>query len=178
VVPPDRAQAVAIDVAGGIRTTLHRVAGLVRGVIALAVLVGLATFLTGWWVFDGSTGWIVIGGILCALPAAAAISGWWMVTRTARTATDLVSDVRTLLNTSPTSSEVLIDYDSGENIAVTSRSLGGLTRELNTRRTELPALFAGVKAITRVPGLAAVAVLGMLLLGMFGTILLLVGLIG
>ena len=40
------------------------------------------------------------------------------------------------------------------------------------RRKELPALFIGVRAITRVPGLAAVAVLGSLGVGALGTILL------
>lgn len=38
-----------------------------------------------------------------------------------------------------------------------------------------PALFAGVRAITSVPGLLAIALLGTLAIGAFGTILLLVG---
>jgi hypothetical protein len=177
MVHPDRVNAVAADVTSGIRLTLGRVGRLVRGVAVIAVLIGLATFLTGWWVFDGSAGWLLIGGALCALPAAAAIAGWWMVTRTARTAGNLVSDVRTLLTSSKGGADVLVDYDSGQSIAVTSRSFGNLRQELSSRRTELPDLFAGVKAITSVPALAAIALLGILLLGMFGTVLLLAGLI-
>ena len=51
MVPPDRVQAVAVDVAAGIRTTLHRVAKLVRGVIVLAVVVGLAMRdVIPWWI--------------------------------------------------------------------------------------------------------------------------------
>jgi hypothetical protein len=177
MVHPDRVSAVAMDVAAGLRLTLGRVATLVRGVAVVAVLIGVATFLTGWWVFDGSIGWLVIGGLLCAIPAGAALLGWRMVNRTARTAGNLVADVRTLLSTSKGGADVLVDYDSGQSIAVTSRSFGNLRKELDARRTELPDLYAGVKAITGVPALAAIALLGILLLGLFGTVLLLAGLI-
>jgi hypothetical protein len=41
----------------------------------------------------------------------------------------------------------------------------------------LPALYAGIRAIANVPGLAAIALLGTLAVGVLGTILLIGGLI-
>lgn len=52
-----------------------------------------------------------------------------------------------------------------------------LHSELLARRRELPALFAGVRAITSVPGLAAIAAIGMVAVGGLGTILLIGGII-
>ena len=53
-----------------------------------------------------------------------------------------------------------------------SKTFTGVRTELASRSRELPALWAGVRAITSVPGLAAIAVLGMLAVGLLGTILL------
>ena len=58
-----------------------------------------------------------------------------------------------------------------------ARSLGALRQELNDRRKQLPALFAGVRAITNVPGLAAITLGGIVVVGGVGTILLIGGLI-
>jgi hypothetical protein len=55
--------------------------------------------------------------------------------------------------------------------------LGKLNLDLKHRRKELPALYAGVRAISSVPGLAAIALLGTLAVGALGTILLIGGLI-
>jgi len=165
------------NVSGAIQLTLSRVGALIRGVAVLALLVGSATFATGWWVFDHSSTWLVIGGALCLLPPIAALRGWLMVARTARHAPQLVRDVRALLQTTRNSAAVLIDHDTGQSLVVASKSFRALRIELNERRKELPTLFAGVRAITSAPGLAAIAVLGVLLLGGLGTILLIGGLI-
>lgn len=158
--------------------TFQRLSGLATGVGIIALLIGAATFATGWWIFDGSRlAWIVIGGVVCSVPVLAALIGRFLVRRTAKHAPDLVSNIRMFLDTSVHSAQVLIDHDSGQPVAGYVKNFKALRSELKARRRELPALFAGVRAITSVPGLAAMAVLGTLVVGATGTVLLIGGLI-
>ena len=174
---PERVERLAEATSNGLRTTLGRLSNLVAVVVIIALVIGAATFATGMWVFDGSTGWIVLGGALCLLPIAAAVTAWLFLRLTAKAAPRLLDDVRVFLQSAGTAKGVLIDHDSGVALGMQAKSMGGLRRELNDRRKELPALFAGVRAITSVPGLAAVSVLGVLGVGALGTILLIGGLI-
>jgi type VI protein secretion system component VasK len=170
--------AVVRRVSDTMQQTFRRLTSLATGIGILALLIGGATFATGLWVFDGSrTEWIIIGGVICAIPVLAALIGRHLVRRTAKRAPELVTDVRKFLDTSVHSAQVLIDHDSGEPVAGYVRSFKTLRGELKQRRKELPALFSGVKAITSVPGIAAVAVIGMCLVGGLGTVLLIGGLI-
>lgn len=158
--------------------TFRRLASLATGVGLFALAVGAATFATGWWIFDGSrSAWTVIGGAICLAPAAAAFVGRRLAHRTVRHARELVDDVRLLLNTSAQSARVLIDHDSGQPVGGNVKTFKRLRSELKQRRTELPTLFAGVRAIISVPGLAAIAVLGTFLVGVLGMLLLIGGLI-
>jgi hypothetical protein len=159
------------------RTTLGRLGSLAVTVILVAGLVGVVTFVTGLWVFDSSVGWIVIGGVLCLIPVAAAARAWLMVRGTMRSAPELVEELRSFLDTSRSAAGALIDHDSRVALGVQAKSFRQLRIELNDRRRELPALWAGVRAITTVPGLAAIAFIGIVLVGGLGTILLLAGLI-
>lgn len=161
----------------GMRRTLGRLDRLAIATILVTLVVGVATFATGWWVFEGSAGWIIIGGILCAAPFAAAAFAWWLVRSTVSRAGDLVDDLRRFFATSSSASGVLIDHDSGLTLGSQARSFGAIRSELFARRRELPALFVTVRAITSVPGLAVVAVLGTALTGLLGTILLFANLI-
>jgi len=72
---------------------------------------------------------------------------------------------------------VLINYDTGERLMNTSKRFEPLQLNLRQRSKELPALYAGVRAICSVPLLAAIAVLGMLAVGALGAILLLAGIL-
>lgn len=169
---------VAIRISDGIRNVLRRVGTLALGMTAIATLVGVATFVTGWWIFDGSRPtWALFGGALCFAPALAALIAWVLVRATAQFAPALVGDVRTLLDDSRGAADVLINYDTGEHLTTTARSFGALRPTLQERRKQLPALYAGIRAITNVPGLAAIALLGTLGVGVLGTILLIGGLI-
>jgi hypothetical protein len=161
----------------GLQVTLRRLASLVGGLVLIALLISMATFATGWWVFDGSTTWIVIGGGLCLVPVVAATLAWLWVHGAARYAPRLVDDIGTFLQTPSPAANVLIDYDSGQPIATSARSFSGLSADLSARKSDLPALWIGIRTITKVPALAAIAVLGMLLVGALGTILLIGGLI-
>ena len=158
--------------------TFRRLASLATGVSMIAFMIGAATFATGWWIFDRSRStWAVIGGVLCLTPIVAALIGRYFVRRTAKHAPELVADVRMFLDTTVKSAQVLIDHDSGQPVATYVKGFRSLRRDLKERRKELPALFAGVKAITVVPGISAVAILGTLLVGAVGTVLLIGGLI-
>ncbi len=164
-------------------TRMRRTIGVLERVAVSSLLitgaVGLATFLTGWWVFDGALAWIVIGGIVCAAPLLAAAASWWLVRATVGRAAELVGDLRRFLATSSTGTTVLMD-EGGSVVALRTqaRSLSGMHSELQRRRKELPALFVGVRALTKVPGLVVLIVAGTLAVGALGTVLLLAGLIG
>ncbi|MBI4936095.1 MAG: hypothetical protein HY828_19625 [Actinobacteria bacterium] len=168
---------VARRAGDGLKTTLRRLASLVGGLVVLALLIGAATFATGWWVFDGSTSWLVLGGLICVTPAAAAGLAWLMVHGAARYAPRLIADIGTFLKSPSPSADVLIDYDTGQPISMSAKRMNGLSADLSTRRSELPALWLGVRAIRLVPALAAITFLGMLVVGGLGTILLIGGVI-
>jgi len=169
---------LATSTSAGMRRTLGRLAKLAAATLLVTAVIGLATFATGWWVFDGKLGWIIVGGMLCVTPLAIAVAAWWLVRLTLGSIGGLFGDVQRYLTSSPQTDGVLIDYDSGMPLGKQARSYGGLREELHARRFELPALYAGVRAITGVPALAAISVIGTLFVGGIGTILLIVGLIG
>jgi hypothetical protein len=173
----ERIEQVAISASNGLRITLGRLSNLVGVVIVITAVIAVATFATGMWVFDASTGWIVLGGVICIVPVGAAIIAWVFVRGAAKAAPQLLDDARTFLRSAGSASGMLIDHDSGVALGMQARSMGGLRRDLLDRRKELPALFAGVRAITSVPGLAAIAVLGAVGVGLLGTVLLVGGLI-
>ncbi len=169
---------MAAQATSRVGATLARLRSLTLGIVVGTAVVAVATFLTGWWVFRRSHGaWIVLGGVLCLIPVLAAAGGRWLILRAAHAVPRLAGDVATLLRTSRQAAGPLIDHDSGAPLAQHAKSLGELRSLLTQRRAELPALFAGVRALTAVPGLVAVAVLGTLAAGVVGTILLLVGLL-
>jgi hypothetical protein len=168
---------LATTTSTGISTTVRRLSSLVVPVIVVAAIVGLATFATGAWVFGNSVEWFVVGGIICAVPLVAAFMAWRIVRGTAKIAPALLGELRSFLGSSSSARGALIDHDSGVALGVQAKSLRQLRTELNERRRELPALWAGVRAITSVPGLAAIAFIGIACVGALGTVLLLAGLV-
>jgi hypothetical protein len=164
---------IAAVVSDGITTTLGRVKALILGVAVVALVIGAATFATGLWAFESARlGWVVVGGVICLIPVGAALLGWFLVNTTARTAPRLLGDIKTLIEDSTDAAAVLIDHDTGQRLATSAKTFQQLKADLKTRRQELPALFAGVRAITSVPGLAAITVLGITFVGGLGFILL------
>jgi hypothetical protein len=167
-------EALSTQISDGVTTTLHRVGSLALVAASIAGLVGIATFATGLAVFDGDGRplWLTLGAVVCAVPTLAALVGWFFVRTARRSAPALVSNIRSLIGESRDRVQVLIDHDSGQPLGVAAKSLAGLRSELVERKHELPALFSGVRAITSVPGLSAVAILGTMLVGGLGTLLL------
>jgi hypothetical protein len=168
----------AVRIADSLRAILARIGTLALGMAGLAAAIGTATFITGLWIFDHNRStWAVIGGILCFVPAAAAIVAWFMVRLTLKVAPALLGDVRALLEEPHGAADVLINYDTGERLATTAKTFGALRPTLKERRLQLPALYVGIRAITTIPGLAAIALLGTMGVGALGTVLLIDGLI-
>jgi hypothetical protein len=161
----------------GVQRLLRRLAALAAGLGAIAAAVGLATFVTGLWVFRGGLGWWILGGLLCAAPALAAGVGWGFVRAAGRFAPRLLDDITAFIRTPSAGAKVLIDHDTGQAVSVSARRFGSLRRDLQQRRAELPALWMGVRAITLVPGAAAIALAGTFVVGGLGVVLLLAGLI-
>ena len=165
-------------VSDGLQLTLRRLASLAGGIAMVATLVGAATFVTGLWIFERSRStWGIVGGMICLVPIGAALIARFVIGSAAKHSPELMNDVRSFLGTAGSSATVLIDHDTGQPIAAYAKSFSALKTELMEQRTQLPALWAGVSAITRVPGLAALSVLGIVGVGALGTILLIGGLI-
>ena len=157
---------------------MSRVSRLAVGIVAITAVIGTATFFTGLWVFDGSRPvWIVVVGAVCYAPTLAVLLAWFLVRTTVKVAPALLGDVRSFMGESRSAANVLIDYDSGERLATSAKAFGPLRTTLRERRKDLPALYAAIRAIASVPGLAAIALLGTLAVGALGTILLIGGLI-
>ena len=163
----------------GLQHILGKLAALAGGLATMAFVIGVATFATGLWIFDGGDRlpWIIIGGILCAAPVIAAVFARFLVTGAAKQAPALIANVREFYNSAHGAARVLVDHDSRVSIGTYGRTFSGLRTELDDRRKELPALWAGIRAVTRVPGLAVITVVGMLGVGVLGTVLLIGGLI-
>ena len=169
---------VARRASDGLQLTLRRLTSLAAGIAMMAFAIGAATFATGVWVFgSGSTGWFIVGGLLAFGPALAAIVATLRVRRTAHHAPQLLDEVHSFTGATGSSADVLLDYDSGQPVAMTAKNLSSLRSDLEQRSKDFPALTSAVKAITTVPKLIALAVPGTIAAGALGTVLLLVGLL-
>ena len=73
-----RTDGAARQFANFLDLTLRRLSSLAFSVAAVAGLIGLLTYATGFWAFDGTTetAWILVGGIVCAVPVVAGIAAW------------------------------------------------------------------------------------------------------
>ena len=81
------------------------------------------------------------------------------------------------MDQSQDAAKVLVTYDAEDRLIATAKTFEPVRSSLEERRQQLPALWSGVRAITTLPGLAAIAILGTLAVGALGTVLLIGGLI-
>lgn len=169
---------VAEQTSTALRSTLGRLSRLVRGLCVIAFVVGAATYATLLWVTDRSE-WVLLGLVICAAPFVAGLIAWWRVTRTLRVAPKALDDLHVVLRDRQVTASMgpLFDHDTQQPLGASMKNLGGIREELKRRRKELPALFSTVHAMVTVPGLSALAVVGTILLGMIGTVMLIVGLL-
>jgi len=174
-----RTDGAARQFAGFLDATLHKLSSLAFSVAAVSVVIGAATYATGLWAFDGSgrIAWAIIGAIVCAVPAVAGICAWMYVHTTVRHIPRLLADVRSLLGQSKQAYGIVIDHDSGQPVTTTARSLNKLSGTIQGAPGAYPSLKAAVRAGMKVPWLVAITVVTALLVGAFGTLLLLVALV-
>ena len=174
------ADGAARQFAGFLDVTLRRLSSLAFGVATVTVLIAMATYATGLWAFDGGSqsAWIVIGAVLCAIPAVAGVTAWLFVRTTIHRIPGLVGDLRTLLGSSKQAFALVIDHDSGQPITTTARSLTKLNGTIQGAPGMYPSLMVAVRAAIKVPGFLAVAVVSAMAVGALGTLLLLVAAVG
>ena len=169
----------AVRAGNGLQIMLRGMARLAGRMAVSAAIVGIATFATGLWVFEGSgrAKWIVVGGFLCFGPAIAAALATYRVLRTAGHAPRFASEMKMLHNGGKALVDVLIDGGTGRPVGVTATTFSGVRSEIEQRRREFPALSTAITAVTTVPTLLIWATLGIVVAGGLGTILLIGGLI-
>lgn len=176
--PFDRAHATAVRAGDGLQALLRGLAAWVGTAVTASAVVGVATFATGWWVFDTNRSvWAVVGAVLCGAPVAAGAAAWWRVVATARRAPTLVDEIQRYAELDGGLTTTLIDHDTGDHVRFATTDLGSLPGRIAERRREFPALHTAMRALTTAPGLALRAVVGTCLVGLLGTVLLIGGLI-
>lgn len=160
-----------------VRGSLARLRPLVTGFVIITLVVCAATFATGYWVFDHHrTMWVAIGGVLCLIPLVAILQSLGYLWATLSRAPGLMGEITQLVNESSREASVLIDHDSGEPLVTSAGSFAQLRSLVTQRRDEFPALHASVRALTSVPGLLAITILGVVVVGLLGTVMFIVGL--
>lgn len=170
---------LATQFSDGLRFTLGRLASLAFAVAATGAVVGAATYLTGILTLDGSgrSRWSIFGLLLCLIPPIAGFYAWFLVRRTARHAPQIMGEVRSLLGESKENVAMVIDHDTGQTLVTNPRSMVQLRSALSRSAAMRPALSDTVHAVAKVPGLAALTVISTVLVGLFGTILLIIGIL-
>jgi ABC-type multidrug transport system fused ATPase/permease subunit len=161
-------QSLADDVATRLTSIADRASNVTRGIgllttasVGLAYVVGLLVFPSPWrWV------WAVVGLVLGAIPVVAISTAHRRLRRIPKTFTETVADVQTLMADAGVRSAL---YDLVERDPEKDRtsSLIELGKELNTlrvalapKRETLTNLWANITAITTLPGLMALGVVG------------------
>jgi hypothetical protein len=72
---------------------------------------------------------------------------------------------------------MVIDHDTGKPLVASTHSMVQLRSALGRSAAVRPALTETVHAVAKVPALAALTVVSTVLVGLFGTILLIIGII-
>lgn len=161
-------QSLANDVATRLTSIADRASSVTRGVallttasVGLAYVVGLLVFPSPWrWVWAG------IGLVLCLIPAIAIWTAHRRLRRIPKTFTATVADVQTLM-ADVSVRKALYDLADRDPEQDRTSSLIELGKELNTLRTVLAPkretltnLWSNITAITALPGLMALGVVG------------------
>ena len=169
----------ALRAGNGLQTVLRGMSRIARRLAAFAAVVGIATFATGMWVFEGSgrAKWVVVGGFLCFGPAVSAALAAFRVLRTAAQAPRFAGELKSLRQGGRALVDVLIDGDTGRPVGLTATTFSAVRSEIDQRRKEFPGLSTAMTAVTTVPRLLIWATLGTVVAGGLGTILLIGGLI-
>ena len=121
--------------------------------------------------------WIVLGVMVCAVPAGAALLARLILER-ARRRTGLVADVRRLIDDPSARGAVAGFVGSRPRLLGSGRRLWALRRVVTDRRLELTDLWVTILALTRLPLLAGIALVGSLVLTAIGVLAGVVAIIG
>jgi hypothetical protein len=150
-----------------IDATLRRARPVARGVALLTTACGVLAYVVGLLVFHGSarTGWAIIGVLLCAVPSVAIWRAYSRLRHAGRAIGSLAGSLASLMS-DRRGRDALVelaerDSDPRDAPLVTlGKDLITIRRVLNDRRQEVSDLRQAVVAITTLPGLMALAILG------------------
>ena len=171
---------VAVRVSDGLRKTLSRINALAVGIVGITATIGLATFLLP---ACGSSTEANRPGPSSVAPCASlrrspALFGLVLRPHDRQSCPRSGRTTYGECSTSRTRANVLINYDTGERLTNTAQTSATCRIDLRQQAAQgVAGAVGGVRAITSVPGLVAIALLGTLTVGALGTILLIGGLI-
>lgn len=163
-----------------LRAILSRLALLTLGLVGVTLLVAVATYASGVLAFDDGSSWPYIGVVICVGPVILAYVAWFRIFRVRRRAPQALLDLRNVLTDDKLRSQMttLIDHDTKQPIVTSSRSFVGVYQQIQSHGADWPALVDSMRAVTTVPGLIALSLIGTVALSMLGAVLLIVGLLG
>jgi hypothetical protein len=151
---------------GGVTRLAARAARFARKVFIAAVLVATASFLLGLAALDGGirTVWIVLGLAFGAFAIGAALLARWRLASIARHAGELITEVKSLLESGHPATRTVIDTveaderQSGGSVLVVSREFSSLREAVGDRVAQFRNITSAVTAVTTFPGLILSAI--------------------
>jgi len=167
-------------------TTLARKGKVVAtGVAVVVLLVGGLAYLTGLAALDGSARslWTVLGLVMLMVAVGAPLLARWRLASISNRASGLLGDLRTLIARDADAQRVVIDTVAVEEplpvagrdprpVIYDSRQFNGL-RTVSSRANDLRELPRAMRAVTTLPLLLGIALLGVVVFGTLGFVFLL-----
>lgn len=155
--------------------------GLATGVAVVTLVIAGLAYLTGLAALEGSvrSAWLLIGTAMLVIAVGAPLLARWRLSSINRHTTDLIGDLRTLMNRDAAAQRVVIEtvaveepLDTGtardlRPVVYDSRQFGRL-RQVTVKANDLRQLPGVLRTVTTFPFLLLVALVGCLVFGVLG----------
>lgn len=165
-------------------TVVERARPIARGVALLSSVCGGLAYLVGALVFTGPwrIGWMIVGLIPCFLPAWSLWKAYSRLRTATRSITQLPAALTSLAGDPNVRNAMAQLADSHEDPSSASlvslgKELTGLRSAVRSHRGQLTELWEAIVAVTTLPGLMAIGILGSFGLLIFSVVVVVVGLI-
>jgi len=157
---------------------------IARGVALLSSACGGLAYLVGALVFTGSwrIGWLVVGLIPCFLPAYSLWKAFRRLQRAVQSLSSLPAALTSLAGDRSVREAMFVLADStndpeGAPLISLGKELLGLRKAVSSHRSQLVELWETIVAITTLPGLMAIGIVGSFGLLVFSVVVVIVGLL-
>ena len=173
------ADELARRTAGLVTSLARRAMGLATVTALVALVVGGLSYLTGLAALDGSVrqAWVVIGAAMLIVAVGAPLLARWRLGAVSRRASELVTEIASLVTRDPNAQRVVIETVAVEEPLAPSGDLRPVMfdsrqftrlRQVSVNAGDLAQLPLAMKAVTTFPLLLLVAVVGVLVFGVLG----------